>query len=459
MAEFLSPAPPRSTRAVLCLLLTVMTMSCQPRSPEAADERATLADELALSLKEQVLEVWYPLAVDTVHGGFLSDFSYRWEPDGPQHKMIVTQARHVWTTAKALEFYAGHETYAEAAAHGFAFLRDVMWDEEFGGFFTLVSREGVVQGGEDRFMKTAYGNAFGIYALAAYTHATGDAAALQLAQKAFGWLEAYSHDPVHRGYFQFLERDGTPLQEGYLDTPPKDQNSSIHLLEAFTELYQVWPDALLRERLSEMLLLIRDTITTDTGYLTLFFEQDWTPVSYRQADAAEREAHYHLDHVSFGHDVETAFLMLEASEALGLHDDTTTLQIGKKMVDHALRHGWDDTVGGLYDAGYYFEGDSALTLIDDTKVWWAQAETLNTLLLMADRFPDDEQRYFDKFKRLWAYTKTYLIDAEHGGWYWGGLDKEPARKTGPKAEIWKGNYHTARSLMNGVQRLRGNPTP
>ncbi len=456
-----SPTAPRSRLLFTCLLLAAMTTSCQPQTPEAAGERARLADEMAFSLKDQLLDVWYPLAIDTLHGGFLSDFSYRWEPDGPQRKMIVTQARHVWTASKAAAFFPENEGYLAAAAHGVAFLRDVMWDAEFGGFYALVTREGtVVTGaGDGWLLKTAYGNAFGIYGLAAYYHASGDTAALKLARDAFHWLEMHSHDAVHKGYFQHLERDGTALVDGHGETPPKDQNSTIHLLEAFTELYQVWPDSLLRERLSELLMLVRDTITTEAGYMNLFFERDWTPVSYREAEAAEREAHYHLDHVSFGHDVETAFLMMEASEVLGLHNDTATLQTGKTMVDHALRYGWDEAAAGFYDEGYYFAEDTTLTILKDTKVWWAQAEALNTLLIMARLYPDDERRYFDKFKTLWAYTKTNLIDHEHGGWYWGGLDKEPDHKTGPKGQIWKGNYHTARSLMRCVEGLRGDGAP
>ena len=442
---------------LIFLLLTLTPIACRPTMIDAPNEQTALADELAFSLKKQVLEVWYPLAVDTLHGGFLSDFSYRWEADGPQNKMIVTQARHVWTASKAAELYPEDERYLAAAAHGFAFLRDVMWDDDFGGFYALVTREGaVVEGtGNGWLLKTAYGNAFALYGLAAYYHASGDSVALKLEQDTFRWLEAHSHDGVHNGYFQFLQRDGTALTDGFGETPPKDQNSSIHLLEAFAELYHVWPDALLRKRLSELLFLIRDTITTDAGYMNLFFERDWTPVTYRDADPADREAHYHLDHVSFGHDVETAFLMMEASEALGLEDDTPTLEIGKKMVDHALRFGWDDAVGGFYDQGYYFAGDTTVTILADTKVWWAQAEALNTLLMMAHRYPNDERRYFDRFKTLWSYTKTYLLDAEHGGWYWGGLDKEPERKTSPKGQVWKGNYHTVRSLMRCVEGLRG----
>lgn len=418
-------------------------------------ERVRIAEEMQTFLKDRMLRKWYPLVVDSLHGGYLSDFNYRWEPDGPQNKMIVTQARHIWTTAGAAEFTAEESWYVPIAAHGAAFLQDEMWDEQYGGFYNLVSRDGeVIAGNEREIIKRAYGNAFAIYGLAAYYRVSGNEQALQLARDAFLWLEEHSHDPEDRGYFQFMTRDGTPFMSGYQGTPPKDQNSSIHLLEAFTELYQVWKDDLLRERLHEMLVLIRDIMVHPKGYLQLFFRRDFTPVSYRDSSATVREEHYNLDHVSFGHDVETAYLMLEASHVLGLENDTTTLRIAKRMVDHSLRNGWHDSVGGFYDMGYYLPGDDTLTIIEDTKNWWAQAEGLNSLLLMADLFPEDPRQYFEKFQTQWAYVNQNLLDHEYGGWYAGGIDKQPEMRRADKSHIWRGAYHTTRSLVNCIQRLR-----
>ncbi|MEJ7685344.1 MAG: AGE family epimerase/isomerase [Segetibacter sp.] len=120
--------------------------------------------------------------------------------------------------------------------------------------------------------------------------------------------------------------------------------------------------------------------------------------------------------------------MLEASHALGLRDDNTTMTVGKRMVDHALKNGWDSKLGGFYDEGYYYKGRQNISIILESKNWWAQAEGLNTLLLMSDHFPNDPMHYFDKFKQLWQYAQTYLIDHTYGDWYEGGLDKEPQKK-------------------------------
>lgn len=440
-------------RHLYLLPLFSLLVAC---SPPDRNERSLIASEMEASLNA-VLDNWYPRSIDRDSGGFYSTFTYDFQLQGPQDKMIVTQARQVWTNAKASLSHPNERRFKEGAAHGFQFLRDKMWDPLNGGFYTLVSRSGKHKEGD--LVKTAYGNAFGIYALAAYYDATRDTAALNLAKEAFMWLENHSHDPVEKGYFQHLTMDGTPIRRdstaaSTAETGYKDQNSSIHLLEAFTELYRVWPDALVRERLQELLLLIRDTITTEKGYLTLFLEPDWTPVSFRDSTEEVIMKHHNLDHVSFGHDVETAYLMLEASETLGLENDERTETIAKRMVDHALANGWDDSVGGFYDEGYYFKDKPGLTIIRDTKNWWAQAEGLNSLLLMSEKYPADDHRYFEHFVKLWDYVNTYLVDHDHGDWYAGGLDKEPDQKTALKGHIWKATYHHYRGMTNCIDRLQ-----
>lgn len=312
--------------ATLAMLLSVASFA------QIVTNRDSIFEQMKYAAKQGLLDKYYPRNIDTLYGGYLSTFTYDFQPQGEQDKMIVTQARHTWSTAKAALFY--HDSsYISMSRHGFLFLRDKMWDQQYGGFYNLVNRKGEPK----TFEKQAYGNGFGIYALAAYYECSSDTAALHLAKKAFLWLEKHSHDAKYNGYYQYLQRDGTPMQRtaetlSTSDIGYKDQNSSIHLLEAFTELYKVWKDPLVRRRLEEMLLLIRDTIVSSKGYLQLYFTPQWKPVSYRDSSDAVIANNHYIDHVSFGHDVETAYLLQEADETLNGKASTKTLAIGKKRL-------------------------------------------------------------------------------------------------------------------------------
>lgn len=432
---------------ILSCLLSATFLSAQTTNLD------TIKTQMQYAAKQGLLDKYYPRNIDTLYGGYLSTFTYDFKPAGAQDKMIVTQARNVWSTAKAAMFYKD-TSYISMSRHGFYFLHDKMWDSTYGGFYNLVARDGTPKS----TIKEAYGNAFAIYGLSAYYECSHDTAALNFAKTAFMWLEKNSHDSVYKGYYQHLNRNGSHVIrtadiKNTSDLGYKDQNSSIHILEALTELYKVCPDSLVKARLQEMLELIRDKIVTPKGYLQLFFTYDWKPVSYQDSSEEVILKHKYLDHVSFGHDVETAYLMQEASETLYGKADATTLAVGKKMVDHALKNGWDNSLGGFYDEGYYFKDKPGCTIISKSKNWWAQAEALNTSLIFSELYSKDKMQYEQKFFKEWQYVETYLIDHEHGDWYEEGLDNEPQRKTALKAHIWKTTYHNFRALMNCINRI------
>lgn len=444
------------------VLFMIIFSSC--KTPTNKDEdiqpEKDLTSVLEKSLKNKIVDVWYPKTIDSVHGGFFSDFNNKWEKKGNQNKMIVTQARHVWTASTLASFY-NDSTYIEIAKHGYTFLKNQMWDDKNGGFYTLKG----IEGDSLKLLstsKSAYGNSFAIYGLANYYKISKDTAALDLAKRTFYWLDKHSRDSVYGGYFDVMKQDGSWMLNSkennnnygdFIRKNWKDQNSSIHLLECFTALYEVWPNDLLKERLEEMLILVRDTITTERGYLTLHLQRDWKPVSFKDSTDAVRKANFWLDHVSFGHDVETAFLLLEASHILGKENDTVTLCKARKMVDHAIAKGWDKEKGGFYDGGYYFDDSETCTIINPDKVWWTQAEGLNSLLLMAKLFPDEN--YYELFKKQWDYINTYMIDHNNGGWYDEGLDSNPNAINNVKAQIWKVNYHNTRAMVNVIKMLKG----
>lgn len=449
----------------LIILIPFVIFSCKQPENKSGSSYDRYLIEVDSVLNNAILSKWYPLCLDSLHGGFLPTFNYRWETIPPYDKMIVAQTRHAWTPAYVGLHYHDNEFLRSIASHGFHNLKEKMWDDVHGGFFNLIGRTGEYINNEEGDLKTAYGNSFGIYAAATFYEYSGEQQALELAMDAFNWLEQHSHDSVHGGYFQHLNRTGIPLhtlnavsnqevENGAIGL--KDYNSSIHLLEAFSQLYKVYKNDLVENRLQEMFYIVRDTMVNRKGYLHLYFQPDWTLVTYRDSLPEFQRSHYQRDHVTFGHDVETAFLLLEAAHELGLADDSTTLYLGKKMVDHALAKGWDEENGGFHYEGIYVNGEinGEMEIITPGKSWWVTAEGLNALLMMHQYFPEEE-KYWQAFQHLWHYTKKYQLDSTYGGWYPWGMDVIPQADTLLKGQHWKASYHSARSMVNCLKMLKG----
>src|SRR5580765_8834470 len=110
-------------------------------------ERKEIANAMEQSLRHDLLDIYYPRVLDTLYGGFLSTFTYDFKPTGSQEKMIVTQSRHTWTNAKAALRYPKKSYYRTDAIAGYHFLANKMWDQQYGGFFTLVTRAGEIPPG------------------------------------------------------------------------------------------------------------------------------------------------------------------------------------------------------------------------------------------------------------------------------------------------------------------------
>jgi len=444
------------TSNFLTLTFLILFNSCT-KPQQSADE--PLVPVFRSVLDSQMIHIWYPRVLDRTNGGFYSDFTYDWKKGEPQNKFIVTQARYIWAASFLYERYEQKKEYLEYADHGFRFLEDKMWDKEYGGFYDLTDSLGNVPDLPFARDKRAYGNSFAIYALAEYYKVSQNDDALTLAKQAFMWLDEHARDQQYGGYFQILDAAGNPVKKSEAETYQKsdrsmirvkDYNSSIHLLEAFTTLYEVWPDSLVHERLQEMYDLVSGIMTDDRGFLKLYFHPDWTQVTDEELEEYATGRYHPENHITFGHDVETAFLLYEAAEALKI-DVSAILPQMKKMVDHAIEKGWDRENGGLFDEGKYVDGK--MEVANRRGQWWTQVEALNSFLLMDQLLPGDSMNYYQKFEKQWNYIDNYLIDYEYGGFYINGLDEDKSYRKAPKATIWKGNYHTIRAMVQCVEML------
>jgi len=403
-----------------------------------------LADEADAQLRKNILDVWFPRCLDEQRGGFDAEFSRDWKKGNDRVAFIVFQSRMTWISATVAQRRPElREQYLKYARHGLDFFRTRMTDREQGGMFWEVGADGTptMQG-----QKHAYGISFGFYAAAAVYEATHDKAALDLAMNTFRWFDEHAHDASNGGYYETLTREGRRVGIDQLDSPMppmfvpnafpaayKSMNSHIHLLESLTELYRASKDPTVGKRLEEMLAVVRDKIVVEPGCMNLFFRPDWRPVP---------------DYDSFGHDIETAFLMIEAAEALGRADDQKTWHVARMIVDHALAFGFDNQNGGFYEKGSALENP-----YDFKKTWWVQFEGLNALLLMHDRYGRETPKYWDAFLKTWHFITDRMADKEFGGFYM-EVERDGAVKNHSKASQWKAAYHDGRALLTTADRLR-----
>ncbi len=401
-----------------------------------------IAVEMERSLQDQVLGMWFPRSLDPA-GGFYQNYSEDWTRGASNDKALVYQARLIWTAAQsAMRYPAQRLTYSEYVRHGMEFLERGMWDVQDGGFFWGLDPAGnPVRDGE----KHAYGISFAIYAACAAYEATHDPGALELARKAFRWLDKRAHDDKNGGYYEALTRRGQPIlapTAGQANDAigthygQKTMNTHIHLLESLTALLDIWPNPTVRKRLQEVFAIVRDKIAVESvGCLNYQFTPEWRTLP---------------DHDSFGHDVETAYLLVEARAALGRPKDPRTWRLARRIVDHALDFGFDGQNAGFYDAGRVFGGP-----FTTEKIWWVEAEGLNALMLMHVKYRRETTRYWEAFQRLWEFIRDHQVDRTHGGWY-ATVERDGSAIPGrAKSDAWTDPYHQARALMHVVVALRG----
>lgn len=392
--------------------------------------RENVRDELV----GNILPFWAKRTVDP-RGGFYGFIGQDLTVDPDASRSAVLNTRILWTFSTALRMFG--DTWRPVADHAFAYIRQNFVDPVHGGLFWMLDGAGKVE--SDR--KQIYAQAFGIYGLAEYHRATGNPESLQMAQQLFHLIEAHSHDAVHGGYIEARARDWSALADQRLSekdlNSPKSMNTHLHIMEGYTNLLRVWRDPELVARQTELMNVFFDHILdARTRHLKLFFDMDWSLQS---------------PHLSYGHDIEASWLLVEAAEVLG---DAAILQ---KARDWAVAIAGTVYAEGLdSDGSIFYEAEADGTLIDPKKHWWAQAEATvgfyNAYQLSQDA------RFLEAAQRLWGYIKDKVVDHVHGEWHAKLTpDGRPllASEDGDVCLVgpWKCPYHNARLCFELVDRL------
>jgi mannobiose 2-epimerase len=399
-----------------------------------AFSRSDFVRQIEQELAENILPFWMAHVVDKTDGGFFGAVTDDLQVHNEVPRSAILCARILWTYAAAYRRF-GAEQYLAMARLAYDYLVNVFWDQEYGGLYWQVDRKGVPVA--DR--KHHYAQAFGVYGLAEFYLATQEPQSLHLAQTLFHLLEDHAYEATCGGYIEGSSREWGTLGDMRLSDRDldcrKSMNTMLHILEAYGNLMRAWDDARLMAQHRALIdTFQRHIIDHRTGHLKLFFDDQWRSLS---------------DNVSFGHDVESSWLLTEAAELQG--DQALLAQVRQSATSMAaavLRDGLDEDGSLFYESGPH-------GLVDAGKVWWAQAEAVvgffNAYQLTG------QMHYSQAAYRCWTYIQAKVVDRSHGDWF-----KRLSRDGRPdhdvyKAGPWECPYHHSRACLEMLVRLENEP--
>lgn len=405
--------------------------------------------ELHTHLTSELLPFWTTRTADYTHGGFITHFDQFGNDSGEDEKSLIAQTRSIYTYASAHRAGYGGGQLGELARHGVDYLLSRMWDDEHGGFYWMTNRRGEVLNDQ----KIVYGQSFAIYCLSEYTLATGDPRGADYAQQVFDLLQKYASDTQYGGYFEMFHRDWTLKGPGSAGGDRKTLDAHMHLMEAFTTLYECTQQPIHRRKLQEIIdLLVGRIMHPVYGTGIPQFWADWQVAPQLKfdiiwgwdrftEDGVKRAAE---DNTSYGHNVEFAWLLLHALSVLGIPPETYRDQLVKSF-SHAVDYGIDWEYGGVF-----VEGSPSGEVYDREKEFWQQAEVLIGLLDAYRLFGDET--YWKAYANVHRFVMDKMVNHAVGEW-WPLMTRQGVPIWTHMSHSWKINYHTVRSMVQSIRRL------
>ncbi len=399
------------------------------------DRLAALAGTVETELRKNILPFWLGLR-DSARGGFFGAASSRGRvlPSAP--KGAVLHARILWVFSAAYLRFSD-PTLLDAADFAYRFIAEHLVDPVAGGVFWTASADGAPA---DR-RKHLYAQAFAIYGLVAFHRASGERGALELAQQLWRVVEREAVDPKAAGYFEAFSPDWRIASNELMGRAeaPKTFNAHFHLFEAYSALWDVWPDPALRRRL-EMLttLLTGPLLDRRRNTFRQFFEADW-----RSLDEG----------FSNGHDIEASWLIPTIADRLSPELSAAAREAVYGVADAVLDRAVEADGGvltGISPDGGVLTGISPDGRLEHGKVWWVQAEALVGFLDAFER--QREMRFLSAAEGVWGFIERFMIDRAGGEWRWLIVPAGLAQPALPKANIWKCPYHNGRACFEVLDR-------
>ncbi len=395
----------------------------------SGNKLAILKSEVESELVKNILPFWSGKMIDVENGGFYGRIGGNGQVHPFADKGSVLNSRILWTFSSAYRVLRDPE-YLKIAQRSKDFLLNYFFDKEFNGVFWLIDHNGIMKDGK----KQIYAQAFAIYALTEYCRVTGDEICLLKAVELFSLIEKYSYDKKLDGYFEAFSREWGTLDDLRLSekdaNEKKTMNTHLHVLEAYTNLFRIWKDDLLKQQLSRLINVFTDKIVNnETFNLNMFFDEEWNDKT---------------DLISYGHNIESSWLIYEAALVLG--EDT----IIRKVKKICLKIAEVSKKGLMPDGSMIYERFFKSGHIDTDRHWWVQAESVVGFLNAFSLSGNAE--YLDISLNGWRFIAEYLVDRQNGEWFWSVDNNLQPNLKGDKAGFWKCPYHNARMCLEIIER-------
>lgn len=388
-----------------------------------------LKSEVRSELINNILPFWSTKMVDHENGGFYGQMNGQNQLIAKADKGGILNARILWTFSSAY-LQEKNPLYLKMANRAKTYILDHFFDMENGGTYWTISFDGKPTDTK----KQIYSQAFFLYAFSEHYRASGDESSLQTAIELFRMIELRSFDHQLNGYFEAYSSEWELLEDLRLSdrdaNEKKTNNTHLHILEAYTNLYRVWKDDELAHQLRNLILIFTEKIVNQkTKHLDLFFDENWNSKT---------------ELVSYGHDIEASWLIDEAARVLGDQDLLAEVQKTCLQIAEAACEGLQP------DGSMSYEKDNTVGHLDTDRHWWVQAESV-VGFLNAYKITSDPQ-WLEKALNGWKFIQNNLVDTLDGEWHWSISDNGTINRKDDKAGFWKCPYHNSRMCLEVIAK-------
>ena len=417
---------------LIAIVISLILLSTARYKQGDADPKLRLnqlKSEVRTNLTLNILPYWSTRMVDNENGGFYGRINASEKVLPDEDKGGILNARILWTFSSAYRILKD-TAYLRLATRSKDYIMSHFIDKQYGGAYRSVK-----SGGDPSdTRKQTYTQSFFIYGLTEYYRATGDPNALKTAIEIFELLEKYALDDESDGYFEVFTSDWHRKHDLLIgESTIEDQktmNTHLHIMEAYTNLFMVWPDKKVADRLKNLVeIFLNKIIDPESSHLICFMDKKWNRTS-------------EID--SYGHDIESSWLLIEAADLL---NDPALV---KKVTEQSIKIANAAAEGLQNDGSLIYEKDQSTGRMNTERSWWAQAETI-VGYLNAYEITGNE-KYLDNSLNCWNYTKSHLVDNKSGGWF-SSVSESGVVGNGDKAGFWICPYHNGRMCMEIIERV------